>query len=92
MELCHLSWTQKKPPIQLHLFNVQQLKIEERPETQEDVKFHFQPPPMLVQSFPDNFVLLLQSPCFLKQKIAFSKLLFNGGGSTQSQKQPHKQM
>ena len=67
------------------------MKIEERAETQENVEFHFQAPPMLVQKFPRQLSTLLKTPCFPNKKIALLKILFNGDASTQSQKQPRKQ-
>ena len=49
------------------------MKIEERAETQEDVKIHFQAPPMLVQKFPRQFSSLSTIKLFPEAKIRFFK-------------------
>ena len=46
-------------------------EFEEKTETQENVKFHFQAPPMLVQKIPRQLSSLLQSTCFPNHKLHF---------------------
>ena len=59
------------------------MKIEEGAETQENMKFHFQAPPMLVQKFPGHLSSPSTINLFPELKTCFFKILFNGGGSAQ---------
>ena len=58
-------------------------EIEERTETQQNVKFHFQAAPNLFQKSPRQLSTPSTIKLFPEPKIRFSKSLFNGGGSTQ---------
>ena len=47
-------------------------RLKKRAETQENAKFHFQAPPMLVQKFPRQ-LSTLSTTCFSNQNLLFQK-------------------
>ena len=73
-EVLPSPWRKESTPTQHRIQPFQNNKderLKKRAETQENVKFHFQAPPMLVQKFPRQLSTLSTVNLFPEPKICF---------------------
>ena len=89
MQFCHLSGPKQIAPHSLfwcsfsHRAQTEKIELEERTETQENVKFQFQTPPMLIQKFSRQFSSL-SLRLSLKPKLLFRKFCSSAVGLVSS--------